>query len=197
MTIIWGLKVSGARRGNPKQPGLSDLRFRARVLLEMLEEEGQAILFSTVSLAEVLVRVDEKMHEQFIATVQQKFYCPPFNLPASALAAKLWLSHRKLAPEDQVTRATLKADVQIIATAAVHGAKRFYTHDKKARKLAEIAGMEELDLPTRHPDMNVDAKFAKNSPKKRPMKRTTRKNDPSRRMTLPSSGAAKNSPKNP
>ncbi len=82
MTIIWGLKVSGARRGNPKQPGLSDLRFRARFLLEMLEEEGQAILFSTVSLAEVLVRVDEKMHEQFIATVQQKFYCPPFNLPA-------------------------------------------------------------------------------------------------------------------
>ena len=136
MTIIWGLKVSGGRRGNPKQPGLSDMRLRARILLEMLE--GEAILLSTVALAEVLVGVDEKMHQKFIATVQEKFFCPPFNLPACALAAKLWLSNHKLTPEEQSTRSTLKADVQIIATAAVHGAKRFYSHDKKARKLVPL-----------------------------------------------------------
>jgi hypothetical protein len=83
------------------------------------------------------------------------------NLPASALAAKLWLSGRRLPPEEQLTRATLKADVQIIATAAVHGAKRFYSHDKRARKIAELAGLEGLDLPVRHPDMHIDAEIRK------------------------------------
>jgi hypothetical protein len=102
-----------------------------------------------------------QIHQQFIATVQQKFYCPAFTIPASALAARLWLSHQKLAPSEQLARTTLKADVQIIATAAVHGAKRFFSNDKKARKLAEIAGMQALDLPLRHPDMHTDAEIRK------------------------------------
>ena len=167
MTIIWGLKISGGRRGNPTQPGLGDLRVRARILLEMLEEEKpvQKILFSTVALAEVLVRVDEKNQQQFIDKAQEKFFCPSFDLPASALAAKLWLINHKLPSDEQISRLTLKADIQIIATAAVHGAKRFYTYDKKARKLADAAGelfggangMKGFDLPTKHPDMNVDA----------------------------------------
>src|SRR5262249_14858932 len=118
--IIWGIKAIGARRGNPKQKGVSDMRLRARILLELLEAEQQAILFPTIALAEVLIRVDENVQQQFIATIQEKFYCPPFNLPASALAAKLWLSNHKLPEPEQITRQTLKADVQIIATAAVH-----------------------------------------------------------------------------
>ena len=94
MTIIWGLKVSGARRGNPKQADLSNMRVRARILLDMLEGEGQAILLATVALAEVLVRVDENMHPQFISVVQQKFYCPPFTV--TCLRA-LWLQSYGLA----------------------------------------------------------------------------------------------------
>jgi hypothetical protein len=64
MTIIWGLKAFGARRGNLKQASLADLRCRARILLEMLNEEGQAVLLPTVALAELLVGVEEKVHQQ-------------------------------------------------------------------------------------------------------------------------------------
>jgi predicted nucleic acid-binding protein len=159
MTIIWGLKVSGGRAGNPRQPGLSDLRIRAKILLEILESDAQMVLLPTVALSEILIRVPEAKHQEFLATAQKMFYCPSFDLPASAVAAKLWLANRNLPPEDQLKRATLKADVQIIATAAVHGATRFYSNDKKARKLAEIANMEAFDLPMRHPDMHVDAEI--------------------------------------
>jgi predicted nucleic acid-binding protein len=161
MVMIWGLKSQGAKVGNPKQRDLREMRYRARVLLDMLEGEQQAVMFPTIALAEVLVGVDEKMHSQFIDTIQKTFYCPPFTLPASALAAKLWQANHRRPEGERMSRTTIKADVLIIATAAVHGAKRFYSHDKKARTIAELAGMQALDLPLRHHDMHVDAELRK------------------------------------
>jgi predicted nucleic acid-binding protein len=159
MTIIWGIKSQGAKAGNPKQRDLREMRCRARILLDVLESEAQMVIIPTIALAEVLLGVEEKMHVQFIDTIQKRFYCPPFNLPASALAAKLWQLHHKLPAQEQIARTTIKADIQIIATAAAHGAKQFYSHDKKARKVAELAGMVGVDLPLRHPDMHIDAEI--------------------------------------
>lgn len=105
--------------------------------------------------------IEEAKHQHFLEIVQKKFFCASFDLPASALAAKLWLINHKLPTEDKIARATLKADVQIIATAVVHGATTFYSNDKKARKLAEVAKLKGLDLPERHPDMHVDAELRK------------------------------------
>jgi predicted nucleic acid-binding protein len=157
MAVIWGLQSTGNRRGNPEQKDLSDLQRRARILLDILEKEKQTIVLPTVAVAEVLIGVDEKFHDQFIAEIQQRFHCPPFDLRATALAAKLWIRNRGSAPDQQIKRTVLKADVQIVATAKVSGATKFYTHEPKLRKLAEIAGLQALDLPTHHPsDMFFD-----------------------------------------
>lgn len=150
MTVIWGLQSTGNRRGNPQQPALSGLQKRARILLDILEREGQTIILPTVALAEVLIGVDEKFHDPFIAEIQQRFHCPPFDLRATALAAQLWIRNRGLAADQQIKRTVLKADVQIVATAKVSGATKFYTHEPKLRKLAELAGIQSLDLPTHH-----------------------------------------------
>jgi len=157
MTVIWGLQATGHRRGNPQQPALADLQRRARILLDMLDKEEQTIILPAVALAEVLIGVAENSHDLFLAKIQQHFHCPPFDLRAAAQAAKLWIWNRGLVADQQIARAVLKADVQIVATAKVAGADKFYTHEPKLRKLAEFAGLQALDLPTHHPtDMFFD-----------------------------------------
>jgi predicted nucleic acid-binding protein len=150
MTVIWGFKATGSRRGNPKQKDLPEMQRRARILIDVLEKENQMVILPAIALAEVLIGVEEKHHDQFISEIQKHFFCPPFDVHASAFAAKLWIGHSGLAKSLHIKRETLKADVQIVATAIVAGATRFYTHDEKLRKLSASAGLPADDLPTHH-----------------------------------------------
>ena len=75
------------------------------------------------------------------------------------VGADLWLKHRQLPRDDQIPRQTLKSDVLIIATAVVAGATVYYSHDEKARALADLAGMRGEDLPTHHPNLFRDAEI--------------------------------------
>ena len=159
MVMIWGLQSKGAKRGNPRQPNLRELQIRAVILLDMLELDHAQIIVPTVMVAELLVGVERQFHGDFLADLQTRFFCPPFDLRARALAAELWQFHKGLPKPDQLQRSVLKADVMIIATARATGAGTFYSHDASCRRLAQQAGMVAEDLPTSHPDMFRDAEI--------------------------------------
>ncbi|HEX3151370.1 MAG TPA: PIN domain-containing protein [Gemmataceae bacterium] len=157
MALIWGIQESG----NPKQANLREMQCRAAILIEMLDDDSEKICIPCISVSELLVKVDDKDHAAFVASLQKSFFCPSFDIRASVLAAKLYQQHKKLSPEEQTGRTTLGSDVKIIATAKIAGATAFYSNDKKCRKLATLAGMTARDLPTKHPDIYRDNEIKK------------------------------------
>jgi predicted nucleic acid-binding protein len=159
MTVIWGLQASDPKGGNSRQADLIEMRQRAAILLDVLETSKETIIIPNIVVSELLIKVELAEHGNFLAELQKRFFIPLFDLRASALAASLWLQHKALPKDEHIARTTLKSDVMIVATAKVAGAAKFYTHDKKVRKLANLAGMMGLDLPTHHPDMFRDAEI--------------------------------------
>lgn len=153
-TLVWGLQQPHYKR--PKS-GVTDelrsLRERSRWLFEDLAQRKTIVVVSSVAVAEFLIGVDPRRHGDMIAEIQEMFVIHPFDLPAMSYAARLWDRHRDLPKAEQLDRYVLKADVQIVATAKSAGVSTFYSHDKKARGLAETLGMNAMDLPTVAPDL--------------------------------------------
>jgi hypothetical protein len=140
-----------------------------------LEEKGEKIIIPAVAIAELLIPIDSHRHGEFIATPTDRFFCPPFDLRAAALAAKLWQWHRALPAGEQIHRSVLKADVLIVASAKVAGASVFYSHDAKSRNLAVQAGMKALDLPTHSENLITNVELKKLAAPKTPDAKATRK----------------------
>ena len=149
MTLIYALRETPL-------PQKDELRQRARILIRQLTDDKATVIVPTVVVAELLVPIAPEKHGGFIHELRQRFVCPPLDLQAAAFAASLWREHRKLSPKEQIKRTTLKADVLIVATAYLAGARVFYSHDAKCRRLATLAKMEGRDLPTHHENMFVD-----------------------------------------
>lgn len=146
MVLIWGMQEAHA--GSPRAgQDVPDMRRRAEILIQELSEQNEQIVVPTVMVAELLVKIDPRKHGDFIAVLQGRFFCPPFDLRAGSVAAALWQKHKQLPQSQQLARSILKADVLIVATAKVAGATTFYSHEPKCRKLAELAGMQGKDLP--------------------------------------------------
>jgi hypothetical protein len=162
MCLIWGLRSPGHRPGNPHQANLAEMQCRARILIDILENNEATIVIPSICVAELLVGVDRTDHANFLAGLHKKqFFCPSFDLPAAELSSVLWLEHRNLDPGEQLSRHVLKADVMIIATAKIAGAETYYSHDPKCRKLANLASMVGEDLPKRHPDAYTNIEIRK------------------------------------
>ncbi len=136
-----------------------EIREESPILFQDLDEAKARIIIPTVSVSELMCPIDPQQHGHFAAIVSQRFHCPPFDLPAAALAARLWQHNRSLPPEEQIQRSILKADVLILATAKTAGARYFFSHDAKCRKLAEFAGMIARDLPTHSQNLFTQAEI--------------------------------------
>jgi predicted nucleic acid-binding protein len=158
MVLIWAIQHPTHRKKQP-DPAVVELRRRAKILLDILSEEGAQIIIPSVVVGELLAGIEEAHHVEFLSTLQNRFFCPPYDVKASAMAARMWIHHQGMPKEDRLERRVLKADVMVIATAKVAGALRFYSHDAKARRLAKAFGLNALDLPTHHPDMHVEAEL--------------------------------------
>jgi predicted nucleic acid-binding protein len=142
---------------------VSEMRRRAKILLRMLDDEGSQLCIPSVVVAELLLGVEPHKHANVIAEFQERLFCPPFDIKACVLSAKLWHFERGLQghseglpKEEQTERKILKADILIVASAKVGGATIFYSHEKKCRRLATEAGMATKDLPTSSGDWVTD-----------------------------------------
>lgn len=157
MILVYGLRTKSP------PPGDRELCRRARILLAQLDEEKATVIVPSVVVAELLVPIPSDKHGDFIHELNRRFICPPLDLQAASAAAALWQRHRQLPKREQTQRTLLKADALIVATAKVAGAVRFYSHERKCRSLAKLAGLEPFDLPTHHEDLFVDHETRKGS----------------------------------
>lgn len=153
MTLIWGLKEIVPRQTTQD---VEEMCRRAKILLTNLG--SQRIIVPTIAVSELLCGVDAKNHGNFVAELKKRFFCPPFDLAACAMAAVLF-QYGKTLP-DKLARPLLKADTMIIASVKTSGGATFYSHDPACRKIAAHAGMEALDLPTHYEDFLDDPTVA-------------------------------------
>lgn len=153
MIAIWALKyfeLSG------KGPIRDEKVVRSRMLLELISERGDELVFPAIAVAEYLVPFALSDHGAQISKVQSLFFCPPFDVRAASIAADLRRRYKKSPPSQQtVNRMQLKADIQIVATAKAAGVQRFYSHDKGCRKIAGLV-MTAEDLPTTTGKFHLD-----------------------------------------
>jgi hypothetical protein len=142
---------------------IDEMRQRARMLMKLLDQQKVKIIIPSVVVAELIMPIDPSKHARILLEFSSQFFCPPFDVSACSLAARLWQFERGLPggkaglPEkEQSVRKVLKSDILIVATAKIAGAVTFYSNDKKARRLADESGMEGKDLPTTSGDWIVD-----------------------------------------
>jgi len=109
MILIWGQIHPGSRRGNPRQRDLVDLQTRSLILLDMLQESDETVIVPTITVSELLLGVEPDRHDSFVLEVQERFFCPPFDIRAATVAAKIWQNERKLPKDQQIQRSVLRA----------------------------------------------------------------------------------------
>lgn len=157
MVLIWGFQKPHYKPKNkPHNQDVIEMRRRSKLLLRTLAEDEETVMVPAIAISEVLLGIRPEEHGEFIATLQERFFLPPYDLRAASLAAKLWQETRDLPKAEQPTRTTLRADVMIVATAKVAQAKTIFSHDEKLRKLAARAGIDARDLPTHSANMFVN-----------------------------------------
>jgi predicted nucleic acid-binding protein len=149
-TLIYALKEKP-----PTEPDQIEFHRRAQILLQMLAREKAKIIIPSIVLAEYLIGIEASRHPDVIASFQRLFFCPPFDVRCAAVAASLWQLHHTLPEGEKMQRRVLKADVMIIATAKVAGARMLFTGDRGCRNLARNI-MDARDLPTHDEDLYGD-----------------------------------------
>jgi predicted nucleic acid-binding protein len=166
MILIWMTRKSHYKKGGrPVSTETEELQKRAGYLLFDLNENGYEIVIPDIVLAEFLYGIDAKNHAQVVAEIQKNFFVHSFDTRAAMLSAKLWQEYTSKSKVPEGKRVAIKSDVMIIATARVHGASAFYSHDVLAQNVAKIAGMTARDLPERSGYMFADEAISETEPK--------------------------------
>ena len=154
--IYAGVVPSKPRKGisNQVKEHLRELRRRAKLLLNLLQDE--IIVLPMVAIAELLVPVPASRKGLLLRELTERFNCRPLDLQAASYAAELWAAYEQVPADLQYEdRHVMRADTLIVATAQAAGAHVFYSHDRKCRAMARLAGMDGKDMPPRDPKGNL------------------------------------------
>lgn len=152
--LIWGIQRF-ARSGQEEQ------KDRAHALLVQLEKEKAIIVVPSIVIGEFLFGLPIEQHPRFQDMISRRFVVVPYDLPAAMQFARI-MREKKTADEIEVlmgagaTRAALKADAMIIATALSVKASGIYGHDRHMRRLCEsfipFHDIDTLSLQTALPE---------------------------------------------
>lgn len=126
--------------------------------MQWIEKEKHDVIIPNIVVGELLIRVPPEKHLSVISQFQQNWRLVPFDTPASIKFAEIRRQHAidnrlkdLLDPANGSTRAALKADVMIVATAIVHGANVIYSDDTDIPKLSkgfiEAKSMSDVEFP--------------------------------------------------
>lgn len=143
-TLGWMVKRRGVE--NDKE-----MCRRAKILANIFDRKEAPIIVSTVVVAEFLRPVPEAEHDATLSALHSLFRVHPVDVKASVIAARLWrafVAELELAKQLIDDKQRLKSDLLIVASSIAGGARVFYSHDCRARKLAELGGIRARDLPT-------------------------------------------------
>lgn len=142
MVLIWG--VQGAARA-----GQEPMIDRTSRYIRSLRADKTRIMIPTPAVAEYLQGFAEPERGRQLELLARRFVIPAFDLPACYLAADLARRARESSPTGGASRQAIKTDLQIIATAVVHGAQRIVTDEvsqfeRLAAKKIEITGVPDV-----------------------------------------------------
>lgn len=138
--VIWGMKEDAI-------PEQEHMIARATALIEKCQEDATKIIVPSIVVAELLSGASERESNQLLAALQKHFIVPPFDIQAAQYFAKLWRDKelREGLKNEGATRAEMKADCLIVATAVARGARYIYSHDPKLEKFGrghiEVRGL--------------------------------------------------------
>jgi predicted nucleic acid-binding protein len=125
MILIWGIQENGE----------GDKIAQAKAFLDHLDKQGTRLLVPSVVIAEFLTGIPIAAHTTIANLLERHFMTAPFDLKASLQFARVWQDRDNrglvavLKNEKGATRAELKADCMIVATALAQGASCIYSHD--------------------------------------------------------------------
>jgi predicted nucleic acid-binding protein len=125
--LIWGVQgLAGTARTESDRDPMID---RTRRYVASLAGEGTRIMVPTPALAEYLRAFPSRDRRRQIELLDRHFFIAAFDLPSAYLAAGLARRVREEGAPEGLTRQAIEADLQIIATAVVHGARAIVTDE--------------------------------------------------------------------
>ncbi|GAK50693.1 PilT protein domain protein [Candidatus Moduliflexus flocculans] len=141
--IIWGVKQEAT-------PGQESMIEKSKYLIQKCTEDGDRIIIPSIVVAELLMPMETRLHQTFTSLMQRKFIIPTFDLKAASHFAKVWQQKKDIRKELMdnrvATRAELKADSMIIATAISNEVSCIYSQDVPLKSMA-TSFIEVKDVP--------------------------------------------------
>src|SRR6266852_3386708 len=92
--LPWAMRPEKKKKKSPQD--VPAMRRRAKYLLKYLAEKEMELYVPSIVVSELLAGVDPQKHAKLLAEFDSRFFCPPFDLKACPLAAKLWQYERGL-----------------------------------------------------------------------------------------------------
>ena len=148
--LIWAVKREAT-------PGQEPMIEKAARYLEYLDRCKDKIIIPSVVVSEFLANVPEEREAAVLQTLSERFMIMPFDTLAAVHAARVWRKNSEGNPSitqqlkaNDITKAKIKADIQIVATALARKAVRITSHDEWLVKSAQghIEAGPMPDLPT-------------------------------------------------
>jgi predicted nucleic acid-binding protein len=132
--LIWGIKEQSTE-------GQEDKIALAKSFIENLKNDDLVIIPSIV-LAEFLIPIPPQLHAMVINLFTKKFLIAPFDALAASKFSLIWQTNKppevaKQLIEDDATKAELRADSMIVATAVAQKAECIYSYDKGIKSFAK------------------------------------------------------------
>lgn len=146
--IIWGVRKKAT-------PGQEDKIEKAKYLISKCKEDEVQIMIPSVVVAEVLCALEPRLHSAVSELMHRQFIVPPFDTQAALHFAKMWRSRKQPKGEGTVSRAEMKADYMITATAIAKGAKCIYSEDAGLKKFAQEY-IDVRSLPSIERQMSIE-----------------------------------------
>lgn len=154
-TNVLGLAI---RKVNPGSS--AELISRAGQFVLWLVHQPVQVIIPTIVIGEILTVVPPEEQGEVLGKIHRDWMTVSFDAKASVVFARMFGDGerkrlmRELQNGTTSTRAKLKADLLIIATARAHGATTVYTHNiKDMKKLAgeaiSVADFMDVNLQTR------------------------------------------------
>lgn len=133
--LIWGIK---------EQPtdGQEEMVSRTKAFIESLNNDETIVLIPSVVIAEFLMPVPSEFHAMVINLFNKNFIIAPFDALAASKFSLIWNAYKppdeaKELIDNQATRAELKADSMIVATAIARKADYIVSHDTWLKTIAK------------------------------------------------------------
>ena len=141
--LIWGIKEQ-AKEGQEDKISL------AKRFIDKLGDDDN-VLIPSIVMAEFLIPIPPELHATVINLFNKNYIIAPFDALAASKFSLIWQTNKpaetaKQLIKDYATRAELRADSMIVATAVAWKAECIYSYDKWVKTFAK-GFIEVKDIP--------------------------------------------------